>query len=241
MADHGNQTSEHRAPCRRLPSVGPFAALSSPAAQAVLPHLHPFARDPDELIFQTGRPADGLYVVNSGIVKLSQSTRDGSRVHILDLRGRGDPLGEEALFSERTYAASAQAIGATRLCYLPRGDLEAVMDGYPEVARTLLGTMAERLMANHRARVELAYDCSDARMARVLLRLMDRFGHREGERGALGLQLSRTELAELLGLRPETAIRILSDWRHEGLIELEERSLRVRDRDGLRARAGGTQ
>lgn len=237
MVGDRHEMSEDRSQCRRLPSVGPFAALSSQAAQAVLPNLHSFVRDPDEQIFQAGRPADGLYIVNSGIVKVFQSTCDGSRVHILGLRGRGDPMGEEALFNGRPHAASAQAISATRLCYLPQDDLEAVIERHPEVAVALMRTMAERLMNNHRVRVELAYDCSEARMARTLIRLMDRFGHREREHGALGLQLSRTELAELLGLRPETAIRILSDWRHDGLIELEERSLRVRDREGLRERA----
>ena len=238
MANERLETSGLRAQCEQLPSVGPFAALSSAAAQAILPNLHHFDRDPGELIFQAGRPAEGLYIVSSGIVKLVQGTRDGARVYILDLRGRGDPLGEEALFSGCPYAASAKAISATQLCYLPQDDLEGVIRGHPDVALALMQTMAKRLVENHRARVELAYDRSEARMARTVLRLMDRFGHRQNGHGALGLELSRTELAELLGLRPETAIRILSDWRHEGLVELEERSLRVRDRARLQERAG---
>ncbi len=238
MANERLETSAYREQCDQLPSVGPFATLNAPAVRAILPHLHHFDRDAGELIFQTGRPAEGLYIVSRGIVKLVQGTRDGNRVYILDLRGRGDPLGEEALFSGCPYAASAKAISDTQLCYLPQGDLAGVIQDYPDVARALMETMAKRLVDNHRARVELAYDCSEARMARTVLRLMDRFGHRQTAHGALGLELSRTELAELLGLRPETAIRILSDWRHEGLVELKERSLRVRDRTGLQERAG---
>lgn len=238
MANERLETTGFREQCDQLPLVGPFATLSAPAARAILPYLHHFDRDPGELIFQTGRPAEGLYIVSSGIVKLVQATRDGARVHILDLRGRGDPLGEEALFSGCPYAASAKAISATQLCYLPQADLDGAIRAYPDVALALMETMAQRLVDNHRARVELAYDCSEARMARIVLRLMDRFGHRQDAHGALGLELSRTELAELLGLRPETAIRILSDWRHDGLIELKERSLRVRDRTRLQERAG---
>lgn len=238
MANDRPETSRPRAQCSQLPSVGPFASLSSRAAQEIVPKLHHFDRDPGELIFQAGRPAEGLYIVGSGIVKLAQETSDGSRVYILDIRGRGDLLGEEALFSGRPYAASAKAICITQLCYLPHDDLEAAIERHPDVAIVLLATMGQRLLDNNRARVELAYDRSEARMARALLRLSQRFGHRGNGDGALGLELSRTELAELLGLRPETAIRILSEWRHEGTIELDERSLVIRDQGRLMERAG---
>jgi len=169
---------------------------------------------------------------------LTQDTSDGSRAYILDIRGRGDLLGEEALFSGHPYAANAKAICATQLCYLPHDDLKTTIEHHPDVALVLLETMGQRVLDNHRARVELAYDRSEARMARALLRLSQRFGHRENGHGALGLELSRTELAELLGLRPETAIRILSEWRHEGTIELDERSLVIRDQARLMERAG---
>lgn len=238
MANDRPETSRVRAQCSQLPSAGPFASLSPDAAQEITRKLHHFDRDPGELIFQAGRPAEGLYVVGSGVAKLVQETSDGTRLYILDIRGRGDLLGEEALFSGQPYAASAKAICTTQLCYLPHDDLEAAIERHPDVALVLLETMGRRILDNHRARVELAYDRSEARMARALLRLSQRFGHRGNGHGALGLELSRTELAELLGLRPETAIRILSEWRHEGIIELDERSLVIRERDRLIKRAG---
>lgn len=238
MATDRPETSRWGARCSYLPPAGPFASISADAAQEIIPKLHHFDRDPGELIFQAGRPAEGLYIVGSGIVKLAQETSEGSRVYILDIRGRGDLLGEEALFSRCSYAANAKAICATQLCYLPHDDLETVMERHSDVALALLETMGQRILDNHRARVELAYDRSEARMARALLRLSQRFGHRENGHGALGLELSRTELAELLGLRPETAIRILSEWRHEGTIELDERSLVILDEERLLERAG---
>lgn len=216
------------------PCISPlFSELTSEEYLELIGVAHHFDRNRGELVFQVGRPAEGLYVICWGKVKLVQHTPDRSKGYILDVLGPGDLLGEEAFFAQDVYTACAKALEPTRFCYLPGEDFIRFLERHPEICRRFLREFALKLGENFRARVELAYERSEVRLARMLLKLLRKFGTDGGDEGTIDLDLSRTDLAELLGIRAETAIRILSEWRDERILELDDRRIRVTDRQRL--------
>jgi len=188
-----------------------------------------FERGTGELIFQEGMPASGIYFICRGKVKLVQQTPDKRKKQILKILGSGDLLGEETFFAGGRHTAYARALEPTKLYFFSGDDFLEFLTRHPQMALKLLERFAQEIKAYQRLLVELAYERGEERLARLLLELSQKFGVRKGEACLIDLRLSRTELAELLGLRPETTIRILSRWRAEGIVELERRRLVILD------------
>lgn len=190
----------------------------------------------EETIFQEGALAFGLYIVCRGNVKLAGKAPCGKR-QILKLLGTGEILGEEALFSNEGYTTFARTLESSTLAFVPKEKLLEFLGKYPTVAFKLIEKLSRELVAFQGKLVEVAYGSSDERLARLLLAMGERFGQAEGSRLDIDLDLSRAELAELVGIAPETAIRTLSRLREEGLLKLEGHRITILDLDGLRRRA----
>ena len=224
-----------------------------PEAQAELRRIAcPFHREAGDLLFQEGLPAKGIYVIERGRVKLVQQTPDKRKKQILRILGPGDLLGEEAFFAGGTYSAYARALEPTDCCFFPGQDFVEFLYRYPTAAFRLLERLADAVKEYQRMLVEIAYEKGEERLARLLLDLARKAApsaspptstpeaeaEPESESGALrgqviDLGLTRTELAELLGLRPETTIRILHRWQAEGILDIEGPRLILLDEEKL--------
>jgi CRP/FNR family transcriptional regulator len=170
---------------------------------------------PRQVVFHEGHPADGLYVVCQGTVKLYQSDRFG-RDFILDIATPGTLLGELGLNASATYSASAEAVTDAQLSFLPRERLARFIEAHPQIGVRLVATLGEALARARRKAGELALKHADARLADLLLRLAD---------GAVGpgptrieLGYSRRELAEMIGVSTETVIRLIGKLKRGRLI-----------------------
>lgn len=196
-----------------------------------------FDREAGDLIFQEGMPARGIYVIGWGRVKLVQQTPDKRKKQILRILGPGDLLGEEAFFAGGSYASYARALEPTRFCFFPGDEFVRFLYQHPAVALKLLEELAHEVKSYQSMLVELAYEKGEERLARLLLELARKSSVREEEGRVIDLGLTRTELAELLGLRPETTIRILRRWQDEGILSVEGRRLILLDEEKLIAYA----
>lgn len=221
-----------------------------PEAQAELREIAcPFHREAGDLLFQEGLPAKGIYVIERGRVKLVQQTPDKRKKQILRILGPGDLLGEEAFFAGGTYSAYARALEPTDCCFFPGQDFVEFLYRYPAAAFRLLERLADAVKEYQRMLVEIAYEKGEERLARLLLDLAHKAAPstptpgaeaepKSEESGAprgqvIDLGLTRTELAELLGLRPETTIRILHRWQAEGILDIEGPRLILLDEEKL--------
>jgi len=185
-----------------------------------------------ETVFQEGALAFGLYIVCLGKVKVTGKAPCGKR-QILKLLGPGEILGEEALFADGSYTSFARTLEPSTLAFVPQDKFLQFVEDHPVVAFKLIEKLSRELVAFQGKLVEVAYESSEERLARLLLAMGERFGQAEGSRLHLGLDLSRAELAELTGIAPETAIRTLSRLRDEGLIRLEGQRITILDLDRL--------
>lgn len=188
-----------------------------------------------ETIFSEGEEATGFYVVNTGRVKIFKLSLEGKE-QTLHLLGPGEPFGEVPVFAGTRFPASAEALEETRLLYFPREAFVALIQKTPALALNMLAVLSLRL---HKFTVlveDLSLKEVPGRLAAYLLYLS------EQQRGAaaLALNVTKSQLASLLGTIPETLSRIITRMSKEGIIASEApSSLRIIDRNLLEKLASG--
>ncbi|MFQ5793591.1 MAG: Crp/Fnr family transcriptional regulator [Candidatus Bipolaricaulia bacterium] len=186
-----------------------------------------------ELIFQQRAPSFGLYIVLEGKVKLMRELR-AEKPRILKILGPGETLGLDTLFDDDTYATCAKTLEPSRLGFIEREDFLRFIARYPSILPRIVAQLADDLRNAWNELAEAAaYLSIETKLARVLLDLADRFGVERPSGATIGVELKRIELAELIGVAPETAIRALGHLKEQKLISLERRRIIICDREGL--------
>lgn len=185
-------------------------------------------------VFDEGRSADTLVVVLDGRVKVTTVTVDGTE-HLLALRGPGDLLGELSTLVGEERTSTVVAIDDVRLLVVPIVAFEALLAAHPSMSSTLIRMLVERVLEADRNRMELARP-ADERLARLLVRLADRFG-RPGDDGTvrIDLRLSQDELAALVSASRGAVSAGLRGLREAALVRTGRRDLVLLDLDRLRA------
>jgi CRP/FNR family transcriptional regulator len=186
-----------------------------------------FARG--ELIFSEGDHGDGFYVVAAGLVKIFKLSVDGKE-HIMRIVGPGQAFGQVSVYAGRTFPASAQAIAQGHLLFLPRKAFVDLITGNASLALSMLASLSIRLREFTVHVERLALKEVPGRLAAYLIHLMD---EQKSEPPVVSLNISKVQLASLLGTTPETLSRILSQMADRGLIEMEKRDFRILDVSGL--------
>jgi len=157
----------------------------------------------------------------------------------LELLGPGEIFGGVAVIERRPYPASAQATEPSAVVKLPADVILGLADRHPPVVREMALLIGRRLRAAHDSVKSLSVDPVEARLAATLLRLADREGVRAKGGVELPFHLTRQSLADMSGTTVETAIRVVSRWLRDGLVEDRDGRLVVPDRKALRALVQG--
>jgi CRP/FNR family transcriptional regulator, anaerobic regulatory protein len=189
---------------------------------------------PGGTFIEEGEPADSFFNITCGTVKLYKLLPDGRR-QITGFLGIGDFLG---LAVSDSYVFTAEAIDAVRVCRFSRRRLNAVLDDFPALERKLLEIASHELVAAQEQMLLLGRKTALERLASFLLGR----AHRAASLGARGIPLAmtRTDIADYLGLTIETVSRLMSRLRRERVIALPEaHGLTVLDRPALRRYSGG--
>lgn len=163
-----------------------------------------------------GEPADYLFNITEGVVKVYRLLPDG-RQQVTGFLFQGDFLG---LSPENPYAFSAEAVTHVRYCRFRREALYQLLEDFPKVEKRLLAIASNELAASQEQIVLLGRKTARERLASFLLmvsRRMVRLGKRED---VIALPMTRLDIADYLGLTVETVSRVFTQFRKEGLIEL---------------------
>jgi CRP/FNR family transcriptional regulator len=190
-----------------------------------------------EYIFHEGDPALWLWLVKTGHVRIVRHSRAGKDV-VLELLGPGEIFGGVAVIERRPYPAAAQATEPSVVVKIPADVVLGLAERHPPVVREMALLIGRRLRAAHDS-VRLAVEPVESRLAASLLRLADREGVRTQSGVALPFHLTRQSLADMSGTTVETAIRVVSRWQRDALVEDRGGRLVVRDLDVLRDLAAG--
>lgn len=181
-----------------------------------------------QIIFYEGNPIVGLYCIQLGKVKLYK-TSDRGKQQILKIAQAGHVLGHSSLFTDTPHIATAEAIEDSEICFLDKNRFLSILQANPAVALKLLGQLSRDLNRSEGQVLDLAYKSARVRFAEFLLTLKQSFGVCDNGAYRLHINLTREELAQAIGTTTETAVRLLSEFRAGGLIELEKKSIVLLD------------
>lgn len=189
-----------------------------------------------QALTRQGDRADFLYNITSGSVRLQTLMPDGRR-QIIGFLFAGDFVGLEA---PTRHQASAEAIEAVTACRFPLVEYRALVRQMPALEATLLERAGHELAAARAQILLLGRKTAEEKLASFLLALADRDPMRPHAEGQVRLPMTRTEIADYLGLTIETVSRVLSRFKAAGLIRLQSVSdLRIERPERLAALAEG--
>jgi len=188
-----------------------------------------------ETIFSEGDDGDGFYVVSSGRVKIFKLSHEGKE-QILHIFGAGEPFGEVPVFSGEHFPAHAETLEESKILFFPRSAFVELIKKHPSLALNMLAVLSRRLRRFSALVEDLSLKEVPGRLSAYLLYLSEI----KNRSASLTLDISKTQLASLLGTIPETLSRILARMSAEELIESDgHRTIKILDRDGLEELASG--
>jgi CRP/FNR family transcriptional regulator, dissimilatory nitrate respiration regulator len=181
-----------------------------------------------ESIFFEGDPGIGFYMVATGRVKIFKTSVSGKE-QILHIFGSGEPFGEVPVFHNQPFPANATALEKTSLIFFPRKDFVELVHTMPSLIMNMLAVLSMRLRRFATQIENLSLKEVPARLAGYLLYLAEE----QGDTEQVELQISKGQLASLLGTIPETLSRIFARMSEEGLISVDGKNISLLDREGL--------
>ncbi len=186
----------------------------------------------DEFLFFQEDPAEKIYVLLEGRIKLAQVTPEGQQV-ILRYITAGEAFAVVAVLSGMKYPVTAQSTGPAKLLYWERSRMHELMASCPGLALNALSIMGSRVKEFQDRIRELSTERVERRIARTLLRLARQAGEKTPEGVLIKLSLTRQDLAELSGTTLFTVSRTLSQWEGKGIIETGRERVLIRFPHGL--------
>lgn len=188
----------------------------------------------DEVICFAGDPAEQLFVVADGRVKLVRHTLAGKDV-VLDILKAGEFFGSLTALGDDVYSETAQAQTSTCILTIGKDSFCQILDLYPPVTLKVINIMAARLRTAQEYVRQLSASPVEARIAHTLLVLCKKFGQATDVGLLIQVPLSRDDLAAMTGTTTETASRVMSQFQKDGLIETGRQWVAILDRAGLEA------
>ena len=211
-----------------------LSQLTEEQRTTVIEAGHERSLERGEILFHEGAPAEALYAVIDGQLKLVRYSPKGREL-LLHLVNPGQTFAEAALFAPGTYPATAEVMQACRLWCLPRANLLDLLSASPELGVAMLGSislwtrkLASKLELHTQRRVE----------ERVAIYLMSRAGQRDLKPGdKIELAEPRNLIAAQCGTAPEVLSRTFRRLEDDGVLEAAPHHVIIRDPDALRSLA----
>lgn len=171
------------------------------------------------IIFVEGEPGEAIYLLKSGLIKVSKQDGDG-REHTLHYVYPGDIFAEVVLFDAGGYPATAEVVEDSEVGLIRNSDMDRLLIKNPGMTLELLKIMARRLRNAQQQIMELALKDTTRRLAGLLLKLAENHGINKENGVLISLPLTNQEIANLVGTSRETVNRILSEFRRRKAVTI---------------------
>lgn len=187
-----------------------------------------------ELIFEEGETINGVFCVRDGVCKMTKLSPNG-KDHIVKLAKKGELLGQRSLISDEPANLSAVALEDMEVCFIPKSEILGFFNENNQFSMNVMKTICGDLKEADDLMVNMAQKTVKERLAYTLLYLENTFGINDDK--TLKLQLSREEIASIIGTATESCIRLLSEFKKLGLIELTGKKISITDKNKLKKMA----
>jgi CRP-like cAMP-binding protein len=192
--------------------------------------------DAGQVLFEQASENRGVYCVSKGLIALRTRHADGAST-LLRLAYPGEIIGFRAFLGNRPHQTEARALLDSRVCTVARRGANRIVQANPTVLARLAARCIEEIDRNHARIIAAATTSNKQRFADLLLRLMQDHGERTGDCLQMQLPLSRSDLADLLGVQPETLSRLVGRLEKDGFCRISGRRVMipVPDNSGMTA------
>ncbi len=214
-----------------------FADLSHADMEQMNRLFREYGYAPNEAICLAGDPAERLFVVADGRVKLMRHSLSGKNV-LLDMLTPGEFFGSLSASSDDVYTDSAEAQTQSCVLSISTSDFRRILEKYPKVALKVLEITATRLREAQERVQQLSALTVEGRVASVLLLLGRKFGKRSDVGLLIESPLTRDDLAAMTGTTTESASRVMSQLQKDGLIQTGRKWVSILDQKALEQVAG---
>jgi CRP/FNR family transcriptional regulator len=184
-----------------------------------------------ESIFSAGDEFKSIYAVRSGFFKTSVVDGEG-REQVTGFFMGGELLGLDGI-GTGSHNGTATALEDSDVCVMPYGLIEELARELPSLQRHLHAVLSREIVRDHGVMMLLGSMRAEERLAAFLTNLSKRFLKRGFSPSEFHLRMTREEIGSYLGLKLETVSRLFSHFQKDGLIEVEQKHVRIRDAAGL--------
>ncbi len=184
-----------------------------------------------ENLMTEGNTINGLYCIKDGKGKLTKLNTNGKEQIIKFIKG-GDILGHRSLLSEELVGLNAIALEDMHVCFIPKGDILDTIKDNNQFSLNLMKNISHQLNEANTLISQMAQKPVKDRLAETLLHLEDVFGLDNED--FIDVILTREEIANTIGTATESAIRLLSNLKKDGVIDLHGKRIKISNKSALK-------
>jgi CRP-like cAMP-binding protein len=178
-----------------------------------------------EIVYTEGSRINGTYIICDGIVKIYKTGYE-SKEQIIKFAKEGDLIAFRSAITQEVACTTAEILHDAILCYITSDTLTTLLKNNSEFAMNVLKMSCKELGDANKFLTNLAQKTVRERLAEVLLLLMDTFDLNP-EDYSLKINLTREEIANMVGTATESIIRLLSEFKNDKLIDIEGRKIKL--------------
>jgi len=237
-AEDSSNRDSWKAPCRQE-ALRFFTYLDEEGLASLEEAMIPIQYKEDDLIFQEGAYASGIYLVCQGLVIYGAYTEGGKKRHIVKLAGAGEIFGEEELFL-KDYSSRfgyAKALVDTEVVFVERRAFLGLLEREPSIFLDLCERLVREIILLEYKLTCTACKTIEGNIALLLLALGSKYGVRDDKGLQIDLELRRATLMEILGISRESLMRALRKLTQRGIILCQDRRITILDEDRLKSLA----
>jgi len=183
-----------------------------------------------ENLMTEGNSINGLYCIKDGKCKLTKLNTNGKE-QIIKFVKSGDILGHRSILSDEPVGLNVTALEDVHVCFIPKGDILETIKQNTSFSLSLMKNISHQLNAANTSISQMAQKPVKDRLAEILLELEEIFG--TDNEGCIDVVLTREEIANTIGTATESAIRLLSNLKKDGVIDLLGKKIKIIDKNTL--------
>jgi CRP-like cAMP-binding protein len=191
-------------------------------------HMSEKIYEKGEIIFREGSVPGGIFFIRSGKVKKYKTDKSG-REQIIYVANTGELIGYHALLAEERYYDAAAALEKSHISFIPKEDFRMALDSSSVLSNRLLKTLSHEFSVFANSVALFAQRSVRERFAMQLVLMREKYKENFKQGMAVEINMSRDDLARLVGTARENIIRIIRDFKEEGILDTKGRKIIVTD------------
>lgn len=228
----GSQTEILAACVDTLQATGLFAGLAQPVIAKIARECEVIRVEARRTLFEEGEPCDGLWILAQGRVRMYH-VDPGGRQFIMAFRNAGSALLLAPALDGGAFSLSADVLDDSLLLLLPAAVLQEALQSQPLFARNIVSTLCLMLRRRNVAATTREFFDAASRVRCALVQFAYQYGVTSETRRRVNYRLTRQDIADYVGVTVETAIRVLSQMQHDGVLTSGSKLIEISDFAGF--------